>query len=131
MKKEQVFIILSHKKNIRKGVRVGGRKPIDSDWEITETVEFVNRLSNKHITMSSSIANYLEKKLISGKSKGMDSYEQFDSYVRSKYPKQIAQLDAAYGAEQVVTPEVPSPDIVADDAGNAIWPRSTRWTITR
>ncbi len=123
MSKEKVFIVVSHKRMIKKSARVGARKPVDADWETAETIEFVNRLTNKHISMSSAIADYLGRTMISGKSRGMDSYEQFETYIHTKYPKQLAELDSVYKEQQIVVPTAPSPDIVVDDAGN-IHPRT-------
>ena len=62
MSKEKVFIVISHKNSL-KGKVIRGREP---EWEVTETVEFVNQLRNRHISMSTAIGDYLNKKMISG-----------------------------------------------------------------
>jgi hypothetical protein len=88
MSKEKVFIVLSHKNSLKKGSK--------TEWEITETIEFVNQLKNKHKSMSSAIADYLNETMITGSRIGMDDYSKFDRYIRSKYEKQLTELDAAY-----------------------------------
>lgn len=111
MSKEKVFIVISHKRVLKQNNRVGSRKPAESDWEIAETVEFVNHLKSKHITMSSATADYINRKVLSGSHLGMTSYDQFESYVNTKYPKQLAELDAVYRELQVARP--PTPELVA------------------
>lgn len=88
MSKEKVFIVLSHKNSLKKGSK--------TEWEVTETIEFVNQLRGKHTSMSSAICDYLNGKMITGSRIGMDDYSKFDKYIRSKYEKQLSQLDAAY-----------------------------------
>jgi hypothetical protein len=112
MSKEKVFIVISHKNSL-KGKVIRGREP---EWEVTETVEFVNQLRNKHVSMSSAIGDYLNKKMISGSRYGMDDYEKFETYIRTKYGKQMEELDTAYRAEQIA--EEPSQEVFADEFGN-------------
>lgn len=112
MRKEKIFIVVSHKNSLKHKV-IKGREP---EWEVTETVEFVNQLRNKHISMSTAIGDYINRKMVSGTRYGMDDYEKFETYVRSKYDKQMEQLDAAYRTEQVA--EEPSPEIFTDEFGN-------------
>lgn len=88
MSKEKVFIVLSHKNSLKKGSK--------TEWEVTETIEFVNQLRGKHTSMSSAICDYLNEKMITGSRIGMDDYSKFDKYIRSKYEKQLTELDAAY-----------------------------------
>lgn len=88
MSKEKVFIVLSHKNSLKKGSK--------TEWEITETIEFVNQLRGKHTSMSSAIGDYLNEKMITGSRIGMSDYSKFDEYIRSKYENQLSQLDAAY-----------------------------------
>ena len=113
MSKEKVFIVLSHKHNLKKGSR--------TEWEVSETVEFVNQLRNKHITMSSAIGDYLNRKMISGESKGMGEYARFEEYVWKKYPEQMKSLEEAYFDLRIQAPaEIP---LVTDNFGN-IRPRT-------
>jgi len=109
MKKEKVYIVVSHKHNIKKGSRTG-------EWEVSEKVEFVNQLRNRHYTMSSAIGDYINRKMITGARHGMDDYDKFEHYIREKYPKEIGQLDAAYREQQVVVEQ--SPEVFADQFGN-------------
>jgi hypothetical protein len=108
MSKEKVFIVLSHKNTLRKGSR--------TDWEVVETVEFVNNLKKRHVTMSSAIGDYLNRKIISGKKVGMEDYDYFETYVRKKYAKQMEELDSAYHDDVVKTEE--GPELVTDTFGN-------------
>jgi hypothetical protein len=109
MSKEKVFIVLSHKHNLKKGSR--------TEWEVAESVEFVNQLRNKHITMSSAIGDYLNRKMISGESKGMGDYAKFEEYVWKKYSKQMTELETAYNALRV--PEIVIPEtMITDSFGN-------------
>lgn len=113
MRKEKVYIVLSHKNSLKKGSR--------TEWEVTETVEFINQLRDRHITMSSAVADFLEQKIMYGARFGMDDYQKFDTYIRSKYGKQMEQLDKAYKAE-IKQPEsvevVPDQNLVVDEFGN-------------
>jgi len=113
MSKEKVYIVISHKHSLKKGTK--------DNWEVAESIEFVSHLRNRHYTTSSIIADYLNKKLITGKRFGMTEYDMFDAYIRKKYDKQMAQLDAAYGKEQVVeevTEEVVEERMVTDQFGS-------------
>lgn len=114
MKKEKVFIVVSHK-HILKTPGAKGREPV---WDLSETVEFVNQLRNKHLTISSAIGDYINRKMEKGERHGMGDYDKFEEYVRSKYAKEMAELDKAYRAEQVVVEEVASPEVFADEFGN-------------
>lgn len=112
MSKEKVYIVLSHKHNLKKGTK--------DQWEVAESVEFVNQLRNKHLTMSSAIGDYINRKMLSGARHGMDDYSKFEEYLRTKYSKEIAQLDNSYRKEQVEV-EVVSPaksDLITDSFGN-------------
>ena len=107
MSKEKVYIVLSHKHSLKKGTK--------DEWEVTETVEFVNQLRNKHTTMSTAIGDYVNQKMLSGARFGMDEYEKFDNYIRKKYAKQLDELDKAYGRLQAVAPVS---DLITDEFGN-------------
>jgi hypothetical protein len=49
----------------------------------------------------------------------MESYEQFDSYVRKKYEKEMRELDSAYVGLQVTEPVVVNDtEVFADQFGN-------------
>jgi hypothetical protein len=108
MSKEKVFIVLSHKHSL--GNRITG------DWQVNETIEFVSQLRNRHYTMSTVIVDYLNRKLITGKRAGFDTYEKFDEYARKKYPKQMTELDNAYGS-MVVPVEESNEALVTDEFG--------------
>lgn len=97
MSKEKVFIVLSHKNSLKRGSK--------TEWEVTETIEFVNQLRSKHTSMSSAIGDYLNEKMITGSRIGMSDYSKFDEYIRSKYENQLSQLDAAY------KPKIQAPQI--------------------
>jgi len=105
MAKEKVFIVLSHIHRLKKGSK--------TEWETQETVEFVNTLRNKHATMATATADYLNRKVISGTRFGIKDYDEFEGYIRKKYPKQMAQLDAVY------RPVDTNPEIT--DAGDALF----------
>jgi hypothetical protein len=114
MKKEKVYIVVSHKHILK----TPGSKTREPQWEVAETVEFVNQLRNKHLTTSSAIGDYINRKMEKGERHGMGDYNKFEEYVRSKYAKELAQLDAAYRADQVAAEEVASPEVFADEFGN-------------
>lgn len=112
MAKEKVYIVLSHKHSLKAGTK--------NDWEVTETVEFVNQLRNRYISMSSAIGDFLNKKMITGAKVGMGDYEYFMAYVDKKYSKQMSQLRAAYPEPEV---EDTGPELITDSFGN-IRPRT-------
>jgi hypothetical protein len=112
MKKEKVYIVISHKNVLKYPVRRGSK----TEWEIAETVEFVNQLRNKHVTSSSAIGDYINRKMETGTRFGMGDYEVFEKYVRSKYAKEMAELDKAY--RDIQTPLAESPEVFADEFGN-------------
>jgi hypothetical protein len=43
-------------------------------------------------------------------------YEKFEEYIRTKYKKQMDELDTAYRDQQVAPPE--SPEVFIDSFGN-------------
>lgn len=98
MSKEKVFIVMSHKHSLKPG-RI--RNLTTDDWQVTETVEFVNQLRNKHIQTSSVIADYINRKIISGSKYNVTDYGKFEDLVRTKYAKQLAELDTVYREHQV------------------------------
>jgi len=116
MSKEKVFIVVSHKHTPKKGAKTGAAKSSETQWEVTETIEFVNQLRNRHISMSSAIGDYINRKMLSGERHGMGDYDKFEAYVRTKYEKQMAELDTAYRADQVVVEQ--SPEVFSDSFGN-------------
>lgn len=116
MRKEKVFIVVTHKHTPKKGSKTGAAKNRGDEWEVAESVEFVNRLRDRHISMSSAIGDYLERKMISGERHGMGDYDKFEAYIRTKYPKQLAELDTAYREQQV--PAEVSPEVFSDSFGN-------------
>lgn len=108
MKKEKVFIVISHKHNLKPRTK--------DEWEVSEAIEFVSQLRNRHITMSSAVGDYINRTMVSGARSGMTDYEKFETYVRSKYEKQMTELDNAYGKDRKSAPEV-SP-VITDEFGN-------------
>lgn len=114
MSKEKVYIVISHKYSLKKDPRTG--KFIKDQWEVNETVEFVNQLRNRHTTTSSAIGDYLNRKLITGTKLGMTDYDQFEQYVRKKYTKQMEELDAAYRPK--AEEKINKSEIFVDSFGN-------------
>jgi hypothetical protein len=113
MSKEKVFIVLSHKNSLKRDPKTG--KGMADQWEVSETVEFVNQIRNKHTSTASAIGDYLNKKMIIGSRYGVTDYDKFEEYIRNKYAKQMAQLDAVYREQQVVDE---SPEVFVDQFGN-------------
>ncbi len=108
MAKEKVFIILSHKNSLKKGTK--------KDWEVTELVEFVNQVRPKHLSTASAIGNYLDRTMVIGSRHGMTDYNKYEQYIRTKYPKQMQELDVAYNDQRlVVKNETP---VMVDEFGN-------------
>ena len=116
MSKEKIFIVLSLKHNLKKGSHTGAAKSTPADWERTETVEFVNQLRNKHYTTSSAIGDYLNRTMVTGTRVGLGDYDKFEEYVRTKYAKELSQLDTAYREQQVVSE--PVEELFSDQFGN-------------
>lgn len=113
MRKENVYIVLSHK-HVKNPRAVKGAA---DEWEVSESVEFVNQLRNKHLTTSSAIGDYINRKMISGARFGMSEYSNFEDYIRSKYQQELSKIDDAYYSDRVVIDEV-EPEFV-DQFGNA------------
>ena len=114
MKKEKVYIVVSHK-HVLKTPAKGNREPV---WEVAESVEFVSQLRNKHLTTSSAIGDYINRKMESGARLGMGDYEVFEKYIRSKYEKEMAELDNAYRAEVIFDVTPPEQEVFSDQFGN-------------
>lgn len=110
MKKEKVFIVLSHKHVLKKGSK--------TEWEVAETVEFVSQLRNRHLTSSVAIADYINRKMQTGARSGMGDYAKFEEYIGKKYPKELAQLDKAYKDQQVQEEVKPDQEVFSDEFGN-------------
>lgn len=107
MKQPKVFIVLSHKNSLKKGSK--------TEWEVSETVEFVNQIRNKHVQSSSAIADYIGKKMISGARYGMTDYNKFEEYLFTKYPQQMKELGSVYRSLQI---EEDATEVFADAFGN-------------
>ena len=119
MSKEKVFIVLSHVHTLKRDPKTG--KGIENAWEVAEKVEFVNQLRTRHYNSSTAIADYLNKKMLSGAKAGMTDYSQFEGYIRTKYAKQMADLDTMYAAGQVnleLPEELPERPVFTDQFGN-------------
>lgn len=114
MSKEKVFIVVSHKNSLKKDARTG--KSIKDQWEVEEYVEFVNQVRDRHLSTGSAIGDYINRKMITGSRYGITEYDKFEEYVRTKYKKQMDELDAAYREAQVQPEE--SPEVFADQFGN-------------
>lgn len=111
MKKEKVFIVVSHKHVLKKGSK--------TEWEVAETVEFVNQLRSRHLTSSSAIGDYINRKMQTGARIGMGDYAKFEEYIVKKYPKEFAELDKAYKQYQVEdTSKTPDQEVFSDEFGN-------------
>lgn len=115
MAKEKVFIVVSHKHSLK---NKHGKTENPNDWEVTETVEFVNQLRSRHTSMSSAIGDYINRKMISGSRFGITEYGPFEDYIRKKYKKELDQLDALYRKDQIKEVTEPSPEVFADEFGN-------------
>lgn len=115
MSKEKVFIVVSHKNSPKAGSHPGRGAKSKLEWEVSETVEFVNQVKNRHTDTASIIGDYINRKIIIGSRFGITEYAQLDEYVRKKYKKQMDQLDEAYGRQQVADE---SPELVVDASGN-------------
>jgi hypothetical protein len=107
VKKEKVYIIVMHKHTVKSGT---------DDWAVNESVEFVNQLREKHLTMSTAIGDYINRKMISGSRYGMSDYNKFEVYLRKKYESQMDELDTAY-KHLAVAPVVDIEEIT-DEFGN-------------
>lgn len=116
MKKEKVFIILSHKNMLKEGSHPGRNNKDKLEWEVSEQVEFVNQLRNRHTSTSSAIGDYINRKMVTGSRFGLTDYEAFEQYVRKKYAKQMAELDAAYNDDRVKEEE--TQEVFVDNFGN-------------
>lgn len=114
MKKEKVYIVVSHK-HVLKTPAKGNREPV---WEVSESVEFVSQLRNKHLTTSSAIGDYINRKMEKGERHGMGDYDKFETYVRSKYEKEMAELDNAYRADVIFDVTPPEQEVFSDQFGN-------------
>lgn len=115
MKNEKVYIVLSHMHSLKVDPKTG--KGLKGQWEVSESVEFVNALKKKHTTMSSAIGDFTNRKMLSGSKVGMTDYAQFEGYIEKKYPKQLAELIEAYREPEPVV-ELPPSDLITDQFGN-------------
>lgn len=120
MAQEKVFIVLSHKHSLKKDKNGKG---IAGEWEVGETVEFVNQLRKRHTETSTAVADYINKKMLSGTRHGMTDYNAFIEYLTKKYPKQMKELDSKYGDKTVVEEVEEVSDLITDQFGN-IRPRT-------
>lgn len=110
MKKEKVYIVVSHKHVLKKGSK--------TEWDVSETVEFVDQLRNKHYTMSTAIGDYINRKMLSGSRAGMAEYSTFEEYIRKKYEKEMAELDKMYSEARSPAPVIETPAVISDEFGN-------------
>lgn len=115
MKKEKVFIVVSHKHAPRKGSHPGQATAKETEWEVAETVEFVNQVRSKHIATASAIGDYINRKMVIGERFGIKDYDKFEEYVRGKYAQQMDSLDTAYREAQA--PKAESPEVFVDEFG--------------
>lgn len=115
MSKEKVFIVVSHKHSLKNR---HSKTEDPNNWQVTETVEFVSQLRNRHISMSSAIGDYINRKMVSGARFGITEYGPFEDYIRKKYSKELAELDALYRKDQVVEEQPESQEVFVDNFGN-------------
>lgn len=116
MSKEKVFIVVSHKHSLK---NKHGRANNPDDWQVTETVEFVNQIRPRHTSTSSAIGDYINRKMLSGTRFGITEYGPFEDYIRKTYKKELAELDALYRADQIKEEPVESnPEVFSDQFGN-------------
>lgn len=88
MREEKIFVVLSHK--------YVKAKPPEKHWNAIENVSFVNKLTEKHLTMSTIIGDYINRDIIIGSSKA--DYITFEAYVNEKFPEEMKKLHENYGA---------------------------------
>lgn len=115
MAQEKVFIVLSHKHSLKKDKNGKG---VAGEWEVGETVEFVNQLRKRHTETSTAVADYLNKKMLSGTRYGMTDFDKFIEYLYTKYPKQMKELDSKYGDKTEVEEVEDTQDLITDQFGN-------------
>jgi hypothetical protein len=117
MAKEKVFIVATHKRSLKVNPKTG--KAIAGEWETHEIIEFVDQLRKRHHSYSSAIGDYTNRKMISGTRYGLNDYDKFENYIRTKYKDQMAELDKAYRTPVSVADE---PDnttpVFVDQFGN-------------
>jgi hypothetical protein len=83
------------------------------DVNATERCEFVDRLTNRHITDSVFILNFTDQTV--KKSRNLDlTYESLFGYIESKFPEQIEQL------KQYVNSGVVVNEVVAQETQEAV-----------
>jgi hypothetical protein len=116
MKKEKVFIVITHKNQLRKGSHPGKLNKDNLQWEVVENIEFVSNLKDRHLSMSSAIGDYINRKMLTGERHGMGNYSIFEGYIRKKYEAQMKELDAMYENDRVE--EEILPIMIVDNFGN-------------
>jgi hypothetical protein len=116
MKKEKVFIVITHKKQLRKGSHPGKGNKANLQWEIAENIEFVSNLKERHRSMGSAIGDYINRKMLTGERHGMGDYVVFEEYVRKKYEAQMKELDTLYENDRIE--EEVRPVMITDRFGN-------------
>jgi hypothetical protein len=98
MKKENVFITATHYQR--------PAKDRSGQWEVTEKVEFISQMRNKHYQMATIAVDYINEKVIIGKTKGVQ-FDSFIEYITQRYPEQMKYLQQAYKPETIESaPEV-------------------------
>ncbi len=114
MKKEKVYIIVTHKHNL-----TATSTKDNPQWEVAESIEFVSNIKKRHYELSSAIGDYINRKMLKGTAVGMGAYEVFEKYIREKYSKQMDQLDTAYNKDRVIVDEAPVEEpTITDQFGN-------------
>jgi hypothetical protein len=107
MKKDKVFIIITHKHRLKERSK--------DQWDVVETVEFVDQIRSKHYSYASAIGDYINREVIMGTKMSLTNYIEFDNYVRNRYKAQMDELDSVY-AEKVV--KVVDAVLTSDRLGN-------------
>jgi len=113
MKKEKVYIVLS----IKHVLKTPGKKDISPQWDRVENVEFVSQIRHRHVTTSVAIGDYINRKMEKGNAYGLGDYATFEKYIRSKYEKEMKQLDDAFEKDRIPA-EDDNREVITDEFGN-------------
>ena len=116
MSKEKVYIVVTHKHQVKRSKN----KVAEPQWEVAETLDFVNQLRERHYTTSVAIADYLNEEMVMVGRSGITTFKQFDNYVRGKYAKEMAELDKNYYTQKTValSEDVEPAELYTDSFGN-------------
>jgi hypothetical protein len=96
MKKVYIAITYSYAPN-------PNSKGSEDKWLVTEMVEFLSTLKNKHVTGATLIIEATERKLVKSRSADAD-YDTVYEYVKKSHPAKIEKLEAILNPVQVAAP---------------------------